>query len=168
MTIFIGTKMIRAEPMNRAQYNEFRGWILPADEDGEDEGYLVEYLDGGKANVATHAGYVSWSPKEAFDKAYRPTTGLTFGTALEALKIGQRVARMGWNGKGMWVAMGAAHPGLEAGNFWNEHARAHAEAAGGTCPVQSYILMKTAQGDIQMGWSPTISDALAEDWLVVV
>jgi len=67
---YIGTKIINAEPMTRLLYNSFRGWKLPADENGEDEGYLVEYLDGGKANVPTHKGYVSWSPKEQFDAAY--------------------------------------------------------------------------------------------------
>ena len=76
--LYIGTKMINAEPMTRAAYNVFRGWELPADENGDDEGYLVEYLDGGRPNTTTHAGYVSWSPKEQFDNAYRKTSGLPF------------------------------------------------------------------------------------------
>jgi hypothetical protein len=71
MKQYIGTKIVKAEPMNRAAYNVFRNWKLPADENGEDEGYLVEYLDSGKPNVLTHEGYVSWSPKEQFDNAYR-------------------------------------------------------------------------------------------------
>lgn len=70
MKPFIGTKIINAAPMNRADYNTFRGWNLPADEDGADEGYLVEYTDGGKPNVPGYAGYVSWSPKAQFDSAY--------------------------------------------------------------------------------------------------
>ena len=44
----IGTKLIAAEPMTRAAYNEFRGWALPADENGADDGFLVESLDGGQ------------------------------------------------------------------------------------------------------------------------
>ena len=70
MKTYIGTKVLRATPMNRLEYNAFRGWTLPADENGADEGYLVEYTDGGKPNTTTHAGYVSWSPKEQFDRAY--------------------------------------------------------------------------------------------------
>lgn len=58
-------------PMNRQEYNDFRGWKLPADEDGTDEGYLVEYVDGGKANTPQYAGYVSWSPKDVFERAYQ-------------------------------------------------------------------------------------------------
>lgn len=90
MKTFIGTQIINAAPMNRADYNTFRGWTLPADEDGADEGYLVEYTDGGKPNVPGYAGYVSWSPKAQFDGAYRETAGLTFGMAIEALKLGNR------------------------------------------------------------------------------
>ncbi|HAB02621.1 MAG TPA: hypothetical protein DCE25_06715 [Pseudomonas sp.] len=69
---YIGTKIILALAMTRLAYNEYRGWDLPADENGADEGYLVEYQDGGKPNHPGHAGYISWSPKEQFDAAYLP------------------------------------------------------------------------------------------------
>ena len=97
MKKFIGTKMVIATPMNRQQYNDYRDWPLPNDEDGADDGYLVEYTDGGKPNHPNHTGYISWSPKEQFDAAYRPTDGLTFGLAIEALKLGKRVARSSWD-----------------------------------------------------------------------
>lgn len=71
MKTFVGVKAIRAFPMNRADYNAFRQWTVPTNEEGADEGYLVEYLDGGKPNVVGMAGYVSWSPKEQFEKAYQ-------------------------------------------------------------------------------------------------
>ncbi|AXU20769.1 hypothetical protein C7W88_17010 [Novosphingobium sp. THN1] len=32
-------------------------------------------------------------------------TNLNFGQALEALKQGKRIARSGWNGKGMWLCL---------------------------------------------------------------
>ena len=63
MQLYTGTKQVKARPMNRADYITLRGWQLPADEDGTDEGYLVEYVDGGKANVEGFAGYISWSPR---------------------------------------------------------------------------------------------------------
>lgn len=72
MQHYIGTKQIKAQPMTRAAYNEYRGWELPADEEGSDEGYLVEYLDGGQANHPNHEGYISWSPKAVFERAYIP------------------------------------------------------------------------------------------------
>lgn len=70
MKKYIGTKEINAIPMNRQEYNDFRGWKLPDDENGTDEGYLVEYVDGGKANTPQYKGYVSWSPKGVFERAY--------------------------------------------------------------------------------------------------
>ena len=69
-TLYIGSKLVLAKPMTRLAYNEYRGWELPNDEDGTDEGYLVEYLDGGKPNHPDHVGYISWSPKEQFDNGY--------------------------------------------------------------------------------------------------
>ena len=56
---YIGTKIIMALAMCRLAYNDYRGWALPADENGADDGYLVEYMDGGAPNHADHAGYIS-------------------------------------------------------------------------------------------------------------
>jgi len=67
-----GTKRVHARPMNRGEYNAYRGWEVPADENPADDGYLVEYLDGGKSNHPGHAGYISWSPKDVFERAYKP------------------------------------------------------------------------------------------------
>lgn len=61
MENYIGVKLIKAEPMNLGDYNKKRGWQIPADEDPLKEGYLVKYEDN----------YISWSPKEQFEKAYR-------------------------------------------------------------------------------------------------
>lgn len=63
-------KIVNATPMNRQDYNNFRNWELPEDEDGSDEGYLVEYVDGGKPNTEKYDNYVSWSPKEVFEEGY--------------------------------------------------------------------------------------------------
>ena len=161
MNIYIGTKLIRAQAMSRAEYNAYRGWTLPADENGADEGYLVEYLDGGQSNHPNHVGYISWSPADVFDRAYRPSAGLTFGMAIEALKLGQRVARAGWNGAGQFVYLvpAASYPAQTGA------AKAHF-GAGALVPYRAYLALKTAQGDIAT-WAPSCSDALAEDWQIV-
>lgn len=66
---YIGIKAIQAKPMTRLAYNNLRGWTLPADENGDDEGYLVVYSTD-QCNVNGIKGYVSWSPKDVFDKAH--------------------------------------------------------------------------------------------------
>lgn len=159
MQQYIGTKIINAKPINRADYNTLRGWPLPENENGADEGYLVEYTDGGKPNVEGYAGYVSWSPKEQFDKAYRATESMNFGLAVEALKKGLKVTREGWNGKGMFLYY------VPANNYLAQTEVAKA-AFGDTVPYRAYIAMKTVQNDVQV-WTASQSDVLADDWQIV-
>ena len=161
MKQFIGVKLINAKPMTRLQYNNFRGWVLPNDENGADKGFLVEYLDGGEGNVKGYAGYVSWSPKEVFERAYRPIDGLTFGLAVEAMKQGKAVARAGWNGKGMFVYHVPANAykaqtGV-AKRFFGEDA---------DVPYNPYFAIKNVNGSVST-WVPSINDVLAEDWVVL-
>ncbi len=71
MVSFTCHKTVKAVPMNRKDYNDLRGWSVPSDENPEDEGYLVEYQDDGHKNVEGFDGYISWSPKDVFEKGYR-------------------------------------------------------------------------------------------------
>lgn len=160
---YYGTKHIAAEPMTRLEYNQFRKWELPSDENGADEGYLVEYLDGGKPNVEGYAGYVSWSPKEQFDKAYKPITELSFGHALEALKAGKKAARAGWNGKGMFVYYVPANSYPASGNTLGTMKGVFPNDM---VPYGAYIAMKTAQENV-VPWLASQTDVLAEDWQII-
>lgn len=160
---YIGTKIVHGSPMNRAEYNLYRGWDLPADENGEDTGYLVEYLDGGAANHPAHRGYISWSPSGVFENSYRETHGLTFGEAIEALKAGAKVARAGWNGKGMWLVLdpGSVVTELREGSAY------HKAGLRGAITINPHIDMKTADGCMQPGWLASQTDMLADDWRIV-
>lgn len=71
LATYVGTKVVHAVPMTRAAYNVLRGWDLPQNENGDDAGFLVEYTDGGAPNVQGFAGYISWSPQDVFDRAYK-------------------------------------------------------------------------------------------------
>lgn len=72
--VYEGTKRVRPFRMTRGQWCLFRGWEVPADENPNDEGYLVEYLDGGKPNHPDFEGYISWSPAGVFENSYKPVT----------------------------------------------------------------------------------------------
>lgn len=162
MKQYIGTKLINALPMTRAAYNDFRGWVLPSNENGADEGYLVEYLDGGQANTDRYAGYVSWSPASVFDRAYRQTSGMTFGNAIECMKLGAKVQREGWNGKGMclyYVPPGAYPARTDAAKSLF--------GADALVPYKGYIAMKTVDGEV-VPWLASQTDVLSEDWKVVL
>ena len=154
MKQYIGAKIIEARPMNRGEYNEYRGWTIPADENPADEGYLVKYPDG----------YESWSPKEVFEDAYRETDGMSFGLAIEAAKKGKKISRRGWNGKGMYVIYRTGYP---EGIPCNKNT---ADAVGipeGTLfKVRPYLQMKCVDDTFQM-WLASQSDILADDWYIV-
>ena len=121
---YIGTKIVTA------WQQEESACVIPR------QGYAVKYSDG----------YISWSPKDVFEEAYRRTDGMSFGLAIEAIKKGLCVARSGWNGKGMWLNLQVP----------DENSKM-------SLP---YIYMKTAD-DKQVPWLASQTDVLADDWSVV-
>ena len=169
MTKYIGTKQLLAKPMTREDYNAYRGWDTPAEENPADEGYFVEYLDSGKPNHPHHEGYISWSPKDVFEKHYRPVTGLSFGDALEALKVGKSVARAGWNGKGMFLFLLPAQDGIPTKVIHDPALRAvvEKEVGGDTFDAYGSIRMFTADKKILTGWLASQTDMLSEDWEIL-
>lgn len=152
MEKYIRTHIVEAEPMTRGEYHKSRGWAekgwnMPEGATPEDEGYKVVYKDG----------YVSWCPKASFEESGRPIDGMTFGMAIEALKMGKKVARRGWNGKGMYLCLASDiefHTDAEIGPERD-------------ATVSPCIVMKTARGDFQPGWLASQADMLAEDWTIV-
>ena len=211
MKRFNALKKVRAKQMSRQEYNDLRGWDLPADEEGSDKGYLVEDINA-PANTDSYGGYISWTPNDIFedqfyeaddrqvqvgectapkdpdhvltgdeivrlaetgslcDCQYFETDGteipiekgdeFDFGTATHLMKLGNRVQRAGWNGKGMFLyyVPAASYP-MQRNNL---------ETMGGIfpddmVPYGAYIAMKTAQDNV-VPWLASQTDVLAEDW----
>lgn len=148
MKQYIGTKIIQAKPMTRGEYNQYRGWAIPADENPDDEGYLVKYSDG----------YESWSPAAVFEAAYRRTEEMSFGLAIEAAKKGHRIARSGWNGKNQYVELATA---ISYKNAKGEVVNAGHDAIG------NKALAFCGTSGVQMGWLASQADMLADDWRIV-
>ena len=104
MTPHIGTKHVNATPMTLGNYNIYRGWELPEDEEPSTEGFMVEYLGSTDSNHKSHSGYISWTPAEQFNNHYDDlSSGISYGHALLLLELGYKLAREGWNGKGMFI-----------------------------------------------------------------
>lgn len=96
---------------------------------------------------------------------------MKFGEALEHLKAGGKVARAGWNGKGMWVSMSGISTkpkSVPMEQFWSDNNAAFAQSRGGKAEVLPCLTMKTADDRILMGWLASQSDMLAEDWEIVL
>jgi len=135
MKRYVGTKIIHAVDEKHSESGR--------------EGYRVRYADG----------YESWSPKEAFEDAYRECDAMTFGLALELLKKGMNVCRAGWNGKGMWLAI------VEGYDYNPKTDNGAVHALG--CEKLPWIGMKTADNKF-VPWLASQTDMLAEDWKVVI
>ena len=132
MEVYYGTKRILAAPQDK----------------NLEPGYVVEYQDG----------YRSWSPKEAFENAYRKNGQLNFGHALEAVKTGNKISRSGWNGKGLYVYM------------WRD--TLNRKWINDSAVPLSYLCLRYPCGDVYetgafVPWVPTQTDLLAEDWCIV-
>jgi hypothetical protein len=89
-----------------------------------------------------------------------------FGEALKAIQSGKRIAREGWNGKGMFAVLSPGKKDNPSENFWNEHLKKYAQLTGGTMTVRPAFMLKTAQEDVAY-WTPSTSDILAEDWIIL-
>ncbi len=91
---------------------------------------------------------------------------MDFGEALKQLKVGKKVARAGWNGRGMWVAL------TDGSTFGNDMARVGsaqhlARERPGDIRIAPRLDMKAADGTLVIGWLASQTDLLAEDWSVV-
>jgi len=92
---------------------------------------------------------------------------MSFGDAIAALKAGQKVARAGWNGKGMWLVLvpGTADAELREGTPYR------VALGQESCEILPHIDMWTtnAEGRRAMlpGWLASQTDMLADDWQIV-
>ena len=86
---------------------------------------------------------------------------MNFGDALVLLKAGMRVAREGWNGKGMFVYYVPANAYLAqtgvARTYFGERA---------LVSYAAYLAIKNVNETVST-WVPSINDCLAEDWVIV-
>ena len=149
MKKYIGTKIIEAVPAIRKGGKVYEeGKPIPKSMDPTEEGYKVRY----------HDGYESWSPKDVFEEAYRPTDCMSFGLAIEAMKKGKKVARRGWNGKNQHIELATRISYMTSeGVFVNAEHEAIGNKAIAFCGTSG----------VQMGWLASQADMLADDWEVV-
>ena len=155
MKQYIGTKIIKAAPALRLDDGKGNVRVellssnpMPQPGDAVDMGYKVVYSDG----------YASWSPQDVFEEAYRPIDGMNFGLAIEAAKMGKKIARAGWNGKNQYVELATSIAYVNGdGEIVNvEH-----------CNIGNKALAFVGTSGVQMGWLASQADMLADDWRIV-
>ena len=96
-----------------------------------------------------------------------PADTYSFGDAINFLKAGKKVARKGWNGKGMFLVL---CPGSEVPadhmrvkpvkKFYQQEGRV-------SVIIAPHIDLKAADGTYVTGWLASQTDILADDWFTV-
>jgi len=155
MKQYIGSKIVKAWPCYRipvigGRYEYCKlDEVVPTCITGKiEDGYRVQYEDG----------YLSWSPKAVFEAAYRETTGLSFGLAIEAAKMGKKIARAGWNGKNQYVELA----------YCISYKNNAAEVVNiNHCNIGNKAFAFVGTSGVQMGWLASQADMLADDWCIV-
>lgn len=137
-------------------------------------GYMVRFR-GVEATV--------WIPQLVFKTMYSEVksnnqsimeqkTNLSFGQALEALKAGKKVCRIGWNDKNMWIALtpGSELPLHEARCGAVKARASELDTSTNqilTINILPHIDMKSATGEIVIGWLASQTDMLVNDWCIL-
>lgn len=87
--------------------------------------------------------------------------GMDFGVALSALKAGHKLARKGWNGRGLFVY-------LVKGGKYDAQMDCIKKLAdeNGKVEYEPYFAIWNGRGTINT-WVPSVSDLLATDWQMV-
>lgn len=91
---------------------------------------------------------------------------MNFGQAIEALKAGKKVARSGWNGKGMWLIL---VPGSKDVNFTegSPYQKAGLQSGEILPHIDMYTTNSEGRRAMLPGWLASQTDMLSDDWVVI-
>jgi hypothetical protein len=132
-----------------------------------DQCYLIPTLEGtlrftpDDVLITGIKGEIYPCKRDIFEATYElaEPKPMTFGDAVEALKLSKKVARDGWNGKGMFVY-------YVPKNTYPAQTNVAREYFGDTVDYNPYFAIKNVNDTVST-WVPSINDVLAEDWVIV-
>lgn len=152
-----------AEPMTMAEAHKHY-FIIDWDgflksESADADGYLID-----------HNNRKSWLPKEIFERNYHEMTNLTFGAAIEALRLGEAICRSEWENGAFVVKQIPTHiseniiPQMQslpqiAKDILMARQNPHIDYTN-----QMLIIHPDGRAD---SWIPSSSDVFANDWELV-
>ncbi len=150
------------------QFMESKGYHF---DDGDFDLY-IETLEGDhKANKGDYIikgvkGEFYPCKPDIFEKTYSDILNGTFdfGIAIALMKLGHKVSRTGWNGKGMYIW---SVPKATVQKSWvRDQGLLEAMGENESLDCYGFLRMKTADGKVVSGWLASQTDILAEDWQV--
>lgn len=93
---------------------------------------------------------------------------MNFGEALDSLKEGKKVSRLGWNGRNMFIYLvkGSEVQSIDLKHEALRHVAYTTDSPHAIVKISPHIDMKASDGSIVVGWLASQTDMLAEDWIV--
>jgi hypothetical protein len=145
----------------REQYDAINGKYKIRMDDFESGNHVFdEYEEGGKLQALARM-------REKLESMVNPVKGdVTFGLAIEALKSGRKVARKGWNGKGMWLILvpGSENVKPVAGTPYSKAGLTEVQILP---HIDMYTTDITGRRAMLPGWLASQTDMLSEDWVII-
>ena len=157
--LYVGTKVVKASDMSLGMFNNLMNRATPVGTDPATPGYMVEYQDGGPANSEHSANYLSWSPKDVFDKAYQVNGKLPGYLAIAHMEQGQYARRNHWHSEEYVYyvpanSYKAVTPVAKA--MFGEEA---------LVPYKGYFARKCRDGQVEV-YALSADDLMARDWTI--
>lgn len=143
--------------------------------DKEKDTIMNHFEEDGSSEVpiaALFPHFLIWMSRDNWEvvgeeSAAVPTDTYSFGDAINFLKAGKKVARKGWNGKGMFLVLcrgrevPADHMRVKpVKKFYQQEGRV-------SVIIAPHIDLKAADGTYVTGWLASQTDMLADDWFTV-
>lgn len=175
MKRYIKTEIVKAKPMTYKEYIE----VYPKLErerifDDDTEGYgIFKIMDNSV--ISSQSVLFDWLTVDEFKAEYKETEGMTFGHAIEAMKAGFRVARKGWNGKGMYCIYfpGSKVKIKEGTPYYNAITNNGAEVLSEEAMIETlphldmWTVNSKGERAFLSGWLASQTDMLSNDWEIV-
>ena len=159
---------------NSADIHEFAGKCVSEPIKGDH--LLIHTLEG--RHVASPGDYIIKGIKgefypckpDIFEKTYENhksgVLGMDFCNATECAKVGHKIARHGWNSKGMFVIY-QPESNVPVKDIRNATlSRYYADPGLEVMKINPHFMIKNTDESIST-WVPSINDSLAIDWYIV-
>ena len=149
---YVASFLVKGKLMSRGEYNTLRGWVIPATENPNDLGYLQTSDDGE---------YLTWTPKEYFEKTHQSVSdGLAFGVAIDLLLGGKYdvMRHLTWDEREHLLVLSASAIQRAMGYGFGEYM--------GEPAFTKQLCKLTKANTIIMGWMPDITEMSSKSWVL--
>ena len=94
------------------------------------------------------------------------SSGLNIGEAIAAAKEGKKIGKANWL-PDCWFSYCDGNQNLPASSFWSPKTqRFSIPVSGGFAKISSCLVMMAPNGECTIGWTPSTTELLSEDWYV--